>query len=222
MKKIIEIILLIFAILLIILILSVFIIDIYVKSSTKKNIIDIDDISKYKVDAIIILGCKVNPNGNPSDMLADRLNTGIKVYNLTHNKIIMSGDHGRDEYDEVNIMKKYAIDKGIPSSDIFMDHAGFSTYETMYRAKEIFGVKKAIIVTQEYHLYRSLYIAKKLGIEAVGVNADVRRYFGQTKRDIREVLARYKDFFKIIIKPKPTYLGEVIPVTGNGDVTNDK
>ena len=103
-----------------------------------------------------------------------------------------------------------------------MDHAGFSTYETMYRAKEIFGADKIIVVTQEYHLYRALYIADKLGIEAFGVSSDYTTYSGQTKRELREILARNKDFLTSIFKPKPTYLGEVIPVSGNGDVTNDK
>ena len=102
-----------------------------------------------------------------------------------------------------------------------MDHAGFSTYESIYRAKEIFKAKKIIIVSQEYHLYRALYIANALGIEAVGVSATKRDYGGQLIRDIREVLARAKDFGKCIIKPEPTYLGEEIPVSGDGNITND-
>ena len=134
----------------------------------------------------------------------------------------MSGDHGQDEYDEVNIMKEFAIEKGIPSEDIFMDHAGFSTYESIYRAKEIFGAKKIIIVTQKYHLYRALYIAKTMGIEAYGVGADPRQYVGAFNREVREILARNKDFAKCIFKPKPTYLGDPIPINGNGDDTNDK
>ena len=156
-------------------------------------------------------------------MLEDRLNEGIKLYKEgISSKIIMSGDHGRKDYDEVNIMKKYAIEQGVPSEDIFMDHAGFSTYESIYRAREIFKVNKIIIVTQKYHLYRALYIANKLGIETYGVNADPRRYVGAAYREVREILARNKDFIKCIIKPKPTYLGESIPVSGNGDLTNDK
>ena len=118
-------------------------------------------------------------------------------------------------------MKQVAVDAGIPSSDIFMDHAVFSTYESMYRAKEVFEADKIIIVTQEYHLYRAIYIAEKLGIEAYGVNADYRTYWGQTKREIREILARCKDFVSAITQPEPTYLGEAIPVSGNGDITND-
>ena len=119
-------------------------------------------------------------------------------------------------------MNQVAIDAGIPSSDVVMDHAGFSTYESIYRAKEIFGAEKVIIVTQEYHLYRALYIAEKLGLEAYGVDADYHSYRGQITRDVREILARCKDFASIIFKPEPTYLGEKIPISGNGDLTNDK
>ena len=136
-------------------------------------------------------------------------------------KLLMSGDHGRVEYDEVNAMKQYAVDRNVSSEDVFMDHAGFSTYETVYRAKEIFGCESVIIVTQEYHLYRALYIAERLGLEAYGVATDGYDYPGQTLREMREILARNKDFLTGIIKPKPTYLGEVISIDGNGDVTND-
>ncbi len=149
-------------------------------------------------------------------MLEDRLLEGIKLYqNNVSNKIIMSGDHGRKEYDEVNIMKDYAIQKGIPSENIFMDHAGFSTYESIYRARDIFEVKKVVIVTQKYHLYRALYIANQLGLEAYGVGADPRQYVGATYREIREIIARDKDFIKCIFKPKPTYLGDTISISGN-------
>ena len=155
-------------------------------------------------------------------MLEDRLLEGIKLYQANvSDKIIMSGDHGREEYDEVNIMKKYAIEKGIPSENIFMDHAGFSTYESIYRARDIFKANKVVIVTQEYHLYRALYIANQLGMEAYGVGADPRKYVGATYRELREILARDKDFIKCIFKPEPTYLGDTIPVSGNGDITND-
>lgn len=174
------------------------------------------------VDCILVLGCQVKDDGTPSDMLRDRLTRGIEVYNLgAAPKLLMSGDHGREEYDEVGTMKQYAIEAGISSEDIFMDHAGFSTYESIYRAKEIFQADKIIIVTQEYHLYRALYIAKQLGVEAYGVASDYHTYAGQTMRDFREVLARCKDFVSVIFKSEPTYLGDAIPVSGNGDATND-
>jgi vancomycin permeability regulator SanA len=133
----------------------------------------------------------------------------------------MSGDHGSEDYDEVNTMKDYAIDKGIDSENIFMDHAGFSTYESLYRARDVFKIKKIIIVTQRYHLYRALYIANSLGLDAYGVASDPQQYVGQELREIREIVARVKDFFIVIVKPYPKYLGDAIPVNGNGDKTND-
>lgn len=174
------------------------------------------------VDCILILGCGVRRDGSPSDMLADRLRQGVALYELdAAPKLLMSGDHGRVEYNEVGTMKLYAADAGVPTEDIFMDHAGFSTYESLYRAKEIFGVEKLIIVTQEYHLYRALYIAERMGLEAYGVSSDYRTYTGQTVREAREVLARIKDVATTVFWPLPTYLGEAIPVSGNGNVTND-
>ena len=219
MKKIIKYVIIVF----IIITIMVFGINLYVKLSTKKQIIEEDEYKKLTdVDCIIILGAGIWDN-KPSPMLEDRLLEGIKLYkNNVSDKIIMSGDHGREEYDEVNTMKNYAIENGVLSEDIFMDHAGFSTYESIYRAKEIFKAKKIVIVTQKYHLYRALYIANKLGIEAYGVGSDPRQYVGATYREIREIMARDKDFVKCIFKLKPTYLGDTIPVSGNGDVTNDK
>lgn len=197
-------------------------INLFVRLSTKKQIIKEDQYSNLSdVDCIIILGAGIWGD-KPSPMLEDRLQEGIKLYqNNVSDKIIMSGDHGKKEYDEVNIMKNYVVERGIPSENIFMDHAGFSTYESIYRAKEIFQAKKIVIVTQKYHLYRALYIANRLGIEAYGVGSDPRQYVGATNREIREILARDKDFIKCIFKPRPTYLGDTIPVNGNGDVTND-
>ena len=176
--------------------------------------------SLEQVDAILVLGAGVRGK-SPSPMLEDRILEAISIYKEdVAPKIIMSGDHGTKYYDEVNVMKSFAIEKGVPSENIFMDHAGFSSYDSIYRAKEIFGVKKIVIVTQKYHLYRALYIAKKLGIEAYGAAADARIYVGQTKREVREILARNKDFFKCIIKPESERLGEAIPISSSGDITN--
>ena len=194
----------------------------HVKNVGGRNIITPEEATKIDdIDCIVVLGCQVKDDGKPSDMLADRLRRGIELYNQgVAPKIIMSGDHGQKEYDEVNTMKQVAVDAGIPSNDIFMDHAGFSTYETLYRAKEIFEADKIIVVTQEYHLYRTMYIAEKLGIEAYGVASDYRTFGGQFYRDCREVLARVKDIFTVITRPKPTYLGEAIPISGDGTITN--
>lgn len=195
--------------------------NIFVKWTTKSKILEREEIASIEqIDAIVVLGAGVRGK-NPSPMLEDRLLEAISLYeDGVSPKIIMSGDHGTKYYDEVNVMKNFAMEKGVPSENIFMDHAGFSSYDSIYRAKEIFGVKKIVLVTQKYHLYRALYIAKQLGIEAYGVSADPRTYVGQTKREIREILARNKDFFKCILKPESARLGDTIPINGSGDVTN--
>ena len=197
------------------------IINLYMILQTYKKIIDIDEIDIDEVDCIVVLGAGIRNNG-PSPMLEDRLVTAIELYNKgVSKKILVSGDHENSNYDEVNVMKNYLIENGIPSEDIFMDHAGLSSYDSIYRTKKIFKAKKVIIVTQKYHLYRSLYIAKSINLKSYGISATKRRYVFQTRRDIREVLARVKDFIKCIIKPEPTYMGEVIPIGGNGDITNN-
>lgn len=198
-------------------------INAYVKASVSARVLSPEQIADLDADCIIVLGAGVKEDGRPSHMLEDRLICAIDVYSRgASDKVLMSGDHGREEYDEVNTMKAFAIARGIPSENIFMDHAGFSTYETMYRARDIFCTKKVIVITQGYHLYRALYIAKELGLDAYGVAADLRTYRGQAYFDLREMIARVKDFFTVIIRPGPTYLGEAIPISGNGDVTNDR
>ena len=201
---------------------AVFVPNFIVIKKSESNIVALEEGAELS-DAYcaVILGAGVR-EGKPTPMLRDRLLVGIDLYKSgAVKKLIMSGDHGSADYDEVNIMKSFAVDRGVPDEDIFMDHAGFSTYETIYRAREIFEADNIIIVSQKYHLYRALYIAEKLGIKSVGVSADLDTYRGQTKRDLREILARDKDFFKCIFKPKPTYLGDKIPVSGNGNLTND-
>lgn len=195
----------------------------FVKSSVSDRLITPETAAELSdIDCIIVLGCRVNGE-TPSPMLSDRLTRGVELYDMNAApKLLMSGDHGRVSYDEVNAMKQFAIDRGVPSEDVFMDHAGFSTYETMYRAKEVFAAKRVIIVTQKYHLYRAVYIAEQLGLEAYGVDSDLQSYIKQPYYNAREILARDKDFVKVIFKPKPTYLGEVIPISGSGDLTNDK
>lgn len=192
----------------------------YIVVSNSKNYIYGDSETPAegkKYDCILILGASVKPDKQPSSMLKDRLDKGIKLYRDDFApKILMSGDNGQVEYNEVEIMKNYAIEQGVPEEDIFLDHAGFSTYESMYRAKEVFVVKKVLIVTQRYHEYRAVYTARRLGLEAEGASCREIRYGGQSYRDLREILARDKDFLKCIFKPQSTYLGEVIDIHGDG------
>lgn len=199
-------------------------VNIYMTGKTKDHIItetEAADIEGF--DCILILGAGVRTDGTPSLMLSDRLEVGCRLYeNGVAEKILVSGDHGRQNYDEVNTMKQIAIDRGIPSEDIFMDHAGFNTYNSMYRARDVFLCKKILIVTQEFHLPRALYIAQKLGLEAYGVSASIRDYEGIALNEAREIAARTKDFFVTLFEADPICLGEAIPISGNGDLTNDK
>ena len=222
MKKIIKIALIVIFTVITLSIISTLAINLTMYLKTKNKIITEQSGKTENVDCILILGAGIW-NDKPSPMLGDRLLQGISLYQKGFApKIIMSGDHGRENYDEVNTMKEFAIERGVKSEDIFMDHAGFSTYESIYRAQKIFGANKIIVVTQKYHLYRALYIAQQFNIEAYGVASNPREYMGQFVREVREWLARDKDFFKCIYKPQPTYLGDAIPVSGNGDSTNDK
>ena len=202
---------------------AVFGVNTYVQASVQDRILTEEQAAELEeIDCVLVLGCGLEADGSPSPMLHDRLQQGVALYQKeAAPKLLVSGDHGREEYDEVNAMKRFAEEQGVPSEDVFMDHAGFSTYESVYRARDIVQVRRMVIVTQEYHLSRALYIAKRLGIEAWGVPADPRTYSGQTARDLREILARDKDFLTCILKPKPTYLGKAIPVNGNGNLTND-
>lgn len=189
--------------------------NIYVYFSVKGRIVKGPD--EYKklpedVDVIMVLGASV-VNGEPSHMLADRLDKAIELYKKKCSGILlMSGDNGQSDYNEVAAMQKYAEKQGVPPEAIYTDHAGFSTYESIYRAAEIFDIKSMIIVTQEYHLYRALYIAEKFNIDAYGAAPEYKDYVGDTQREIREILARIKDFVYCIIKPEPTYLGDKVRI----------
>ncbi len=194
--------------------------SVYMVKATEKNIFTADTFKNdEKADCILILGAGVK-DGRPKPMLRDRLLTGIELYKSgAAKKIIMSGDHGRADYDEVNVMRAFALEQGVRAEDIFLDHAGFSTYDSVYRAKNIFGAENIIIVSQKYHLYRALYISEKLDVKAAGVSANLNTYGGQLKRDIREIIARDKDFFKCIVKPEAEIMGDKIPLDGDGSIT---
>lgn len=175
-----------------------------------------------QADCILVLGAGIRPDGTPSFMLRHRLDKGIELYEAgVAPKLLLSGDNGQERYDEVNAMKGYVLAQGVPAEDIFLDHAGFSTYDSIYRAKAVFAVEEAVVVTQNYHLYRALFIARRLGLQAVGVSAEGSHYAGQWGRDVREFLAKNKDFVMCFIKPEPKYLGEVIPISGDGRLSHD-
>lgn len=179
-------------------------------SFAKDYIIDAESLSDHDFDCIMVLGAGLW-DGEPSPMLKERLDFGLQAYSTgCSTKFLMSGDHGTENYDEVNAMKDYVIANGVDPDDVFLDHAGFSTYESMYRARDVFKAEKMLIVTQKYHLYRAVYNARKLGIDAYGFDREELQY--PIYNDLRESAARVKDFFYCIAKPEPTYLGEEIPV----------
>lgn len=182
-----------------------------------KNLIKEKIENLEEAQVVIAFGALVYDNGNLSDAFRDRVDTALEVYEAGKaKKILVSGDHGRVEYDEVNAAKKYLLDKGVAEEDIFLDHAGFDTYDSLYRADYIFKIKKAIISTQESHLPRALYIAERLGLEVEGIKADKHIYVDSVKQTIREKLANVKAFFNVSLKSKPKYLGKEINIEGDG------
>lgn len=203
--------------------IAILLVDLWVVQSTKNQIRTVDTLDSGVYDCILVLGAGVWENDQPSPMLKDRLDKGVELFKQHASlRLLMSGDHGTASYDEVNVMKGVAIEQGVDSASIFMDHAGFSTYDSLYRAKAIFGATKIIIVTQQYHLYRALYIARSLGIDAIGVAAEKIPYSYQWLRDAREILARNKDVLFSWLKPKAKILGQPISLDQSGDVTNDR
>jgi SanA protein len=184
-------------------------------------VVPIDDIEPAPI--AIVLGAKVKTDGEPSDILRDRLLTAIDVYQRgAVEKLLLSGDDGQIEYDEVNAMRLFVLEHGVAPEDVFLDHAGFDTYDSMVRAKKIFGVSSAIVVTQDFHLPRALYLAQAEGIAAQGVSADRQTYLGILRYRLREIPASVKAVFSEVFHVAPTYLGETIDSAGDGRVTWDE
>ena len=182
----------------------------------------IDTLKEGDYQCALVLGCAVYSDGYPTPMLRDRLDTGISLYKAgVVPKLLLSGDHGQVEYNEIGAMYSYCLSEGVPEEDIFLDHAGFSTYDSMHRAQSIFCAERVIVVTQTYHEYRALYIGKALGMDVCGVSSDQQHYRGAAFREIREVLARGKDFFKVLMHADPVYGGEKIPITGPSDKSHE-
>jgi vancomycin permeability regulator SanA len=179
-------------------------ISVYVVKTTEDAILTQEDTPPQDLDCILVLGCGIHPDGSPTPMLASRLARGAELYEAGWaDKILLSGDNSGESYNELATMERVILELGVPQEALVMDHAGFSTYESIYRAKHEFGMQRVVIVTQEYHLYRALYLADALGLEAWGVAAAPRNDTGQIGRSLREILARDKDFFTAILQPIP-------------------
>lgn len=178
-------------------------------------------LKKLNAQCIMVLGAGIIGTEKPTPMLKDRLDTALKLYWAgVSPKILLTGDNGSVHHNELHVMLKYVRKAGVPEADIFCDHAGFSTYDSAARAKQIFRVKRMIVVTQTYHMYRALYDCSENHITALGVGADQQRYSGQLVRDVREVPARLKDFILVQMEEPPKLGGEVIPITGSGVISH--
>ena len=170
-----------------------------------------------QAQAVLIPGARVYEDGRMSDILNDRVISALEVYHAGKaDKILVSGDHGRTEYDEVNTVKNRLLAEGVPETDIFLDHAGFDTYDSLYRARDIFEADSLIVSTQEFHLPRAVYIGNSLGIETYGYIADKQPYLAARRNEMREFPARIKAFLNVTFHSKPKYLGDAIPISGDG------
>ncbi len=170
----------------------------------------------------IIPGALVMKSGNLSHITYDRSVSAIELYKTGKiKKILVSGDHGAKSYDEVNTIRKFLLKNGVSEKDIFMDHAGFDTYSTMVRADKIFRVKDTVIVTQKYHLYRAVFIARMKGLDAYGYAADRRKYVYIRNYKLREIPANIKAVYEVLFNVKPKFLGEQIPITGDSKLSWD-
>jgi SanA protein len=168
--------------------------------------------------AALVLGAQVKPDGAPSAMLDDRVRAAAALYRDRRvAKVLVSGDHGRTGYDEVGTMRRELLRLGVPAQDIFEDHAGFDTWDSMVRARKVFEVKSAIVVTQRFHLARALWLARRAGLRASGLAADARGY-GSVMRSLqaREVVARVKAVGDVVSGAGPRFLGPTHPIAGDG------
>jgi SanA protein len=192
-----------------------------IKDSKKYVYTAIGDIPEKTT--VLVLGSQIRGR-RLSRVLEDRVVAGIDLIETgTGRKLLLSGDHGQRYYDEVNAMRLYVLANapGIAEADIFMDHAGFNTYDSMYRARDVFEVRDLIIVTQQFHVSRAVFIARNLGLDAVAYAQSQEKFDFRTRMswETREYLARVKAFIYIVFKPKPRYLGDKIPIIGDGRKT---
>ncbi len=195
-------------------------INYYVTSSTKTKIYY--SAKKFpKNDVGIIFGAGINGN-QPSKYLKDRLDAGIMLWKAKRiNKILLSGDNGRQEYDELTVMKNYCYSHGVDTTKIFIDYAGFDTYSTMYRAKHIFKIKRATLISQKYNLNRAIYIGNQLGVKSVGYSANQGEYLGYKYVQFRECLSRCKSFFDVLRNREPKFLGGEININGESNYSKE-
>ena len=178
------------------------------------------DMQGNPADAVLVLGASVHPDGQPSDILADRLEVAVDLYKAgAARAIIVSGDNRDSHYNESDAMKAYCVKLGVPSQDVYVDHAGNTTYESMYRARHLFGAERVIVATQAYHLYRAMFAGTQMGMQVWGVATDKGAYDDQFSYSVREIVARTKDFFAALLGVKVPLQEDPISLDDSGDLT---
>lgn len=171
-------------------------------------------------DAVVVLGASVYADGRPSDILADRLEVAVDLYREgAARTIIVSGDNRSSHYNESDAMKAFCVEAGVPSEDVYVDRGGVGTYESMYRARHVFGAERIVVATQAYHLYRAMFAADCLGMEAWGVACDKGSYDNQQAYSAREIMARTKDFYAALLRLPVDTFGETVSLGDSGDLT---
>ena len=197
-------------------------VNVYVNSQTNSAIFE-SIIKVPKTELGIIFGAGINGD-KPSKYLKDRLDAGINLYHSKRiNKILLSGDNGSESHDELTVMKKYCFANGVDTTKIYIDYAGFDTYSTLFRAKKIFKINKAILISQKYHLNRALFVGNKLGVNCTGYSANVGIYNGYNYVCFREYFFTFKAVIDVIRNREPKFLGNEISINGVSNYTkNDK
>jgi len=166
-----------------------------------------------KTEVAIVPGALVERDGDLSVMLAARVEQASRLWHAGKvEKILVSGDHGTWKYDEPDTMRKALVRDGVAPEDVFEDHAGFDTWATMVRARRIFGVDEAVVITQGFHMPRALYLADAAGIDATGLTADLHHWGYQGRKStVREVLSRVKAVADVTLDT-PAMAGPKIPI----------
>ncbi|MDP2090757.1 MAG: ElyC/SanA/YdcF family protein [Candidatus Gracilibacteria bacterium] len=205
------------------LVIFIFTVNYYILSFSKINYFyEVEGLEQNYVG--LVFGASVLRNKKPSDILKDRLKVAYNAYDLGKiQKIIVSGDNSRLNYNEPYVMKKYLLELGVKDQDIYLDYAGFDTYDSLYRAKKIFGVDNLVLFTQDFHLKRAMYIGQKLGIKTLGVETNLQKYMNEGYYNRRELLARIKAFLQVeIFKSKPKFLGDKIEIITDEKINEAK
>lgn len=195
---------------------SVLFVYAYISIKGNARTFNVEDLPR-NVDCIIVLGAQILGNRRPSPMLQDRLDGAVELYRAgVSDRIIVTGDHREDNYNEPLVMYKYLLAQGIPDEAIFMDHFGLDTYDSMYRAVHVFQVKTAVIATQRFHLQRALYIGDKLGLDCFGYATNPRSYSSTPYMLVREIGARLKALYETNSDAPPGKMSPPFPISGDG------